>query len=487
MDNNNQIVIQKFLMRYQPLFNWSLLVLIIAGIFMYILSATTFLVGFDGFFHIKYSQILGKEFFIDKLPWLQETIHKASFRDHHMLWHYLLVPFAFGDLIQGGQRAVLVSVIFLGLGLYTVLLKSEIKFPLLWTVTALLSSYPFLFRMSMLRVQSVSLTFLLILFLFYQQKRYMGIYILTILYVWLYDGFPMFLVFSILFAISGRVFEKTWDLKIIWYCLGGIITGMIVNPYFPENISSLLYNASRSIFLNVEGIKLGNEWSPYSSWALVKNSVPAFILLVASIITLALKKKITTHQFSALLVNILFLVLTFKSRRFIEYWPVFSVLSAALLLGKELSKKAIIIGFLLLAPLLVNNLNKARGDVANTQSPLTYEGAAKWLKANSKPGEIVFNADWDDFPFLFFYNSRNYYIVGLDPMYLYTYDNIKYRLYQKITRGKLKNPARVIKDKFHARYVFLDSHHKSLYRKLKKDDLTRQVYQGISSSVFEIR
>jgi len=203
MDSNNQIVIQKFLMRYQPLFNWSLLVLIIAGIFMYILSATTFLVGFDGFFHIKYSQILGKEFFIDKLPWLQETIHKASFRDHHMLWHYLLVPFAFGDLIQGGQRAVLVSVIFLGLGLYTVLLKSEIKFPLLWTVTALLSSYPFLFRMSMLRVQSVSLTFLLILFLFYQQKRYMGIYILTILYVWLYDGFPMFLVFSILFAISG--------------------------------------------------------------------------------------------------------------------------------------------------------------------------------------------------------------------------------------------------------------------------------------------
>lgn len=486
MKNDEPMVFKQFIILHRAAINYCIVVLLIAGIIMYVLSATAFLVGFDSFFHIKFSQILGKELFIDKLPWLQYTIHKASFRDHHMLWHYLLVPFTYGDLIAGGRRAVLIFFIIMGVSLYAVLVKSKVKIPLLWTITALLASYPFLFRMGMLRVQSMSLFFLLLFILFYQQKRFIGIYVLSIFYVWLYDGFPLFVVFSVLFIISERAIDKTWDFRILWYCLGGIITGMIINPYFPENISSLIYNASRSIFLHVDGIKLGGEWSPYSSWALVKNSLPAFLLLTASIIMLALKKKTSVLEFSTLLLNLLFLVLTFKSRRFIEYWPVFAVLSAAFVLDRELSKKALITGFLLFSPLLINNLNKAHHDVANTQSPLAYEGAAKWIKAHSKPGEIVFNADWDDFPFLFFYNSMNYYIVGLDPMYLYTYDARKYKLYQKVTRGKLKRPARLIKKEFRARYIFLDANHQGLYRNLAKDNNAKLVYKDVKSSVFEI-
>jgi len=479
-------ILRKLICHHYTAINYGVIVLVVSGIMMYVLSGTAFLVGFDSFFHIKYSQILGQELFIDKLPWLQYTIHRDLFRDHHMLWHYLLVPFAYGDLITGGRKAVVISFIVMGLALYTVLVKSKIKTPLFWTITALLASTPFLFRMGMLRVQSVSLFFLLLLVLFYQQKQYIRIYILSILYVWLYDGFPLFLVFSFLFIISERIINKAWDLRVLWYCLAGIITGMIVNPYFPDNISSLIYNATRSIFLQVDGIKLGNEWSPYSSWALVKNSLPAFLLLLISVLALPLKKKITASEFSLLLINLLFLALTFKSRRFIEYWPVFAVLTAALLVDKELPKKALIIGFILLSPLLLNNLSKAQQDVANTQNPLDYAGAAKWLKVHSQPGEIVFNTDWDDFPFLFFYNSSNYYIVGLDPMYLYTYDAKKYQLYRKITRGKLQRPARKIAKEFRARYVFLDANHQRFYKNLKKDPAAQQVYKDSKSSVFEI-
>jgi len=478
---------ERIYQRHSIFINYCVVLVSIATIFMYVLSANSFLVGYDSFFHIKYSQLLGQEHFIDQLPWLQETIHKSAFRDHHLLWHYLLIPFTLGDLIQGGQRAVLLSAIALGLSLYALLRQSAVRTPGIWTIVALLASSPFLFRMSMLRVQSISLVFLLLMFLFYQQRKYLAIFILTVLYVWLYDGFPLFLMFAIVFIASKRLIDKQWDFKILYICLAGIITGMIVNPYFPANLTSIIYNASRSIFFHVNGIKLGNEWSPYSSWSLLKNSLPAFIALGFTIVALAIKDKISSNTFSALVINLIFLLLTFKSRRIIEYWPVFSILTDAMVIGKNQTKKSIIIGFLLLSPLLFNNLNRAHRDIEHTKSPLIYQGASEWLKAHSNRGQVVFNADWDDFPFLFFYNSWNYYIVGLDPMYLYTYDHKKYRLYKRITRGKIKNPAKLIKRKFHASYIFLDREHAALYRKLKRDPFAEQVYKDTTATVFAIR
>ena len=99
-----------------------------------------------------------------------------------------------------------------------------------------------------------------------------------------------------------------------------------------------------------------------------------------------------------------------------------------------------------------------------------------WLLKNTEPREIVFNADWDDFPFLFFYNQKNYYIVGLDPMYMYKYDKKLYRLYQRITKGKVKKPSEIILSVFKARYVFVDKYHKRLIRNLEKDKKAKLVH-----------
>jgi hypothetical protein len=35
---------------------------------------------------------------------------------------------------------------------------------------------------------------------------------------------------------------------------------------------------------------------------------------------------------------------------------------------------------------------------------LAFRGASLWLAANSRPGELVFHAWWDQFPHLFFWN-----------------------------------------------------------------------------------
>lgn len=461
------------------------MVLALPLFFYWLISATPGLAGHDGYFHIKFSQLILEKGFIKDLPWLQHTIHRENYRDHHLLWHYLLAPFALSDLLVGGKVATVSFASFAGLALYFLLKSTRVQLPALWTVAALLSSHPFLFRMSLLRVQSISLAMLLLVFLFCSRKKYLLLFFTSILYVWLYDAYPLLLIMAIIFPLCDQLTGKRPDHKILIAILLGILAGMLINPYFPENITSIIYNASRSLFLSVPDMQLGGEWNQFKTWDFFKNSLPAFIMFFSSIIWLALHNKVSTDELAAVILNLLFLVLTLKSRRFVEYWPIFAFLSAALLMGRHLSKKQIIYCLLILSPLYFSNAKKAASEIEDSLDPKLYKGAALWLEKNSNPGEIIFHADWDDFPLLFFYNHHNYYVVGLDPMYLYTHDKEKSKLYKAITRGTIDNPAKQIQEEFGAKYIFLDRReHKGFFKRLKKDPYAKKVYEDDGAYVF---
>lgn len=468
-------------------FSWFLLFLCGLGtVFYYILSGSDYLVGYDSYFHIMFSKLLRERGFISSLPWLQFTIHKDFFIDHHFLWHYLLIPFTIGDLFTGGQIATLVFFLIAGCSLYLVLEKSGVRVPILWSLAGLFSSYHFLYRMSLLRVQSIALALLLLIFLLSAEKKYRWIYFLSIIFVWLYDGFPLLIAITLFFCLARWLVEGKADWKLFGTSILGILSAMVVNPYFPKNFTSLVYNASRSLFKNAPGISLGSEWNPYDTWDLLTISAPAFIFFFMTIIYQSFAKKRKTDELAALLLNILCLVLVLKSRRFIEYWPVFATLNAALLIGRRVSRIVIVIGFILISPLLIANISDTYNDLKGAKDPTKFKGAAQWLTENTSPGDIVFNSDWDDFPFLFFYNQSNYYIVGLDPMYMYTYDSGKSSLYRSITRGKFKEPASTIREVFGSHYIFVDNNHDSFCEVLDADTLATLVFKDRGGYVYQI-
>jgi hypothetical protein len=85
-----------------------------------------------------------------------------------------------------------------------------------------------------------------------------------------------------------------------------------------------------------------------------------------------------------------------------------------------------------------------------------YKGASEYLLHNSKPKTVVFNTDWDDFPYLFFFNSENYYVLGLDQLYMERYDPQLFALWRGVCEGRVSNPSRVIRQRFGAEYVVVD-------------------------------
>ncbi|MFH4325159.1 hypothetical protein WAJ71_21690, partial [Acinetobacter baumannii] len=64
--------------------------------------------------------------------------------------------------------------------------------------------------------------------------------------------------------------------------------------------------------------------------------------------------------------------------------------------------------------------------------------------SNIPDGERIFNANWDDFPKLFFYDTRHSYVYGLDPNYLYSANPDLYRLLLDITNAKIDDAAPLI-------------------------------------------
>lgn len=463
-----------------------LLIILLSIIFWRIQFSVPWLIGYDGYFHIKLSKLYREEGLLKSLPWLEFTIYKDYFRDHHLLFHYLLIPFTIWDMMFSGKIAVVIFDVIAGIVLYLIMGQFGVRMSSLWTLIAMLSSNAFLFRISLLRVQSIVLSALLIGFFLFSRKKKVLIFIFSTAIVWLYDAFPLILLMAIIFSVSEWLIEKRLDHLNFLFCLAGIITGLTINPYFPENIQFFVYNISRTIFFNVNNVNLGSEWKPYNTWVFLNNSLPAFVLLLLTILALPFFKGVSKEGYSAFLLNFLFLFMTFKSRRFIEYWPVFAVFSSALIIGKNMKRNFFIPIVLLLILLSIFNIKNAIHDIRSSINPLNYKGSATWLMNSSSEGDVVFNADWDDFPFLFFYNEKNHYIVGLDPMFMYTYDKDKYRLYQAITEGRVMNPGRLIRREFNARFVFLDRFHPELYKTLKDDPSVKEVFEDKGGIVFEI-
>ena len=101
-------------------------------------------------------------------------------------------------------------------------------------------------------------------------------------------------------------------------------------------------------------------------------------------------------------------------------------------------------------------------------------------------GERVFQTDWDDFPRLFFYNTHNTYLIGLDPTYLQLYDAEMYDTWVNITRGKTPQPSEIIATQFSARYVHSDLNHDNFLRVAAEDPGLREVYRDGQAVIFEV-
>lgn len=477
----------------------------------------------DGFYHIKLAYLMRNEGLKPEFPWLPLTIlNPREFYDHHFLFHAALMPFTFGDLRLGAKWAAVFFASLAFLSVWNLLKNQRVPYAWLWSLGLLAVSEAFIYRMSITRAQSLSLAVLALGVNWLLQGRYKLLMVLAFAYVWLYDAFPLLIIFAGLYVFAGWLIEKRLDLRPVLFTGIGTALGLVFNPYFPHNIVFGTLHILPKLF-ETTGVSVGNEWYPYETAQLLKNSPLALAAFLGGGLALGLSgKRMDLRTAFSFFTAVLFGLMLFQSRRFIEYFPAFSLVFAAFawtplfeqttkngsenldpvdpgperkglkpgfqpLPGNRFGKRLPAVALsIVLIPCAWFTFHEARASLQTSKPYGTYSSASAWLAENTQPGERVFQTDWDDFPRLFYYNSQNTYLVGLDPTYMLLYNAELYELWVDITRGEVEQPSGDILEEFGAQYILTDLLHGGFLERAEEDPGLMEVYRDGDAAIFRV-
>jgi hypothetical protein len=371
--------------------------------------------------------------------------------------------------------------------------------------------------MSITRAQSLSLMVLALAFAWLLEGRRWRLAILAFLYVWMYDAFPLILVLAALYFLAVVLVERRFDFRPLLFIGGGVLAGMLINPYFPVNITFSIQHMLPKL-TDATAVTVGNEWYPYTTGQLVQNSAPALLAFAAGILALGLSgRKMDTRTTLGLLTALAFGAMLFEARRFVEYFPAFALIFAAFAWSPLLADsfdpvlfasqpvpeletrsapvslgslaRVYLPGALLMLAVIAGifrSVPAVQDSMRSSKPYYFYQGASQWLIQNTPAGERIFQTDWDDFPRLFFYNTHNTYLIGLDPTYMQLYDPKLYTLWVDITQGNVPQPSKLIAETFGCRYIHTDLAHKDFLRVASQDLGLREVYRDNQAVIYQV-
>jgi hypothetical protein len=521
-------------------------ILCVALIFSEIQWSTSNIMGVDGYFHIKIAEIMRQNVIPAPIyfPWLQLTIlNPAQFTDHHLLFHILLEPFTLLDLRLGAKLAAASFASIAVLVVYGLMYWQRVRWSFLWLLLLLGVSGAFLYRLSMTRRQAIVLILFVALIVVAFSRRDRLALLTGFVFSWVYDGFLLFMIvaaflmlgrwvddgvyrrtlrwlssavrgeikFSGRGAVGGWVRRSSPHLSLLGFATAGVILGLIVNPYTPRSLTFAIEHALPKLVPTGDFIVgVGTEWYPYERSALLRAagaSLAAVALgFIPLIATLRYERRWDGRVVALALLATFFTVLLLRSRRFVEYQPAFAVLFCAFAWSFQIPSvlreriRARVPGsvqaglwalawVLLLAGavvLLRPTIDSAQNSARASRAADTFAGVGRWLEANTPAESRVFTTDWDDFPVLFYQNTHNTYLIGLDPTYMYQYQPDLYLTWRAITRGQIEQPSSLIRDTFGSKIVLTDRDHYSFHEVAAADPGMRIVYRDATAIIFAI-
>lgn len=470
----------------------------------------------DGYYHIKWSSLLWENFkqfkWLPSFEWLPLTVlNPKDYADHHFLFHLLQIPFLwFFEPVTAAKVATVFYATLAIFSVYWMMFRYEIKHQLVWLAALMVCSNAFFYRMNMGKAPplTIIITILGVHLLF--QRKYVWLLPLMFAFVWTYSLFPLLLFAALIWTVIIAWNEKRFEWRPLAYAGGGMVLGNLINPYFPNNFLLFFEHFWTKFKVGSDfAVAVGGEWYPYSGMELIMNFPIALLaMLIGYILFVPKGGKLPEKAAFFLAFTTILLAAQFRSKRFAEYFPPFAILFAAfawqaftapkILELPEDFKREIdpyldapvptesqqwwasakaaapwIIGILLFVFWFYNliGLHKFGFDEAGMIDNIkTNEPGDKYRRAmefatgldetgaeNIPKGEIIFNCTWDDFPKLFFYDTKHRYVYGLDPNYLYSENPELYTSLKDLTEGKIDDPAPVIREKFGAYYIFADA------------------------------
>ena len=428
------------------------------------------LFGVDGLYHIRLADMYGSGWFSHRFPWLYHTDFAQAFTDHHFLFHILMIPFAWlspGDeLMFGANLGALVMGVSALACLGGVLLAFKVRFAALWMLAALVASEVFAARLLLPRAQSVTLIFVTLTVLALSSKRYKTAAALSFFFSWAYQLSLMNVLVGAAFALALWIRTGRFDSRPLIVCAVAVFAGFILNPFAPQSLEFLLTHALFKV-TNPVDLAVGGEWKSTNPLELFRHlAVFHVILALGALAFVRDRKTLHTETLAMGMVAVAMFPATCHSWRFLEYYPFLVVFACALVIrdlfpqiAENRPQKQLIHGLLALSLAVFCAVRV--GALASWLPDRKAEGfdnsrlllAAHWLEGHGEAETLAVNADWSDFPFLFYNNRHNFYATGLDPNLFLYHDPKRFAAYHELVTGRAQNPSKTLRESLGGRYL----------------------------------
>lgn len=443
----------------------------------------------DSFYYFGQATALRERgIFNTEFPWLPYSkIGELS----SSLWYgfsLLIIPFSYFGVIGIKIAGVLLTA-SASMTIWLVLKKTGVKTPIAWSLFLFFTAPNVLTQFLMVRPQTVSLIAVPALFYFLINDWILGILIASFIIAWTHLNF---LWVPILMFIAIAAIKFWTERKMPWRetaaVFGGVLAGWLFRPEAINAIKLFYIQVIQQILEKQSGLPLlfGKENFPLAISILFKNFLPFLILWLAALYFLfqyhSQIKNLSNNTAvivysSGILSLIFFLFSVLVARRAYNLWAEFGIIFIAAIFthfiykssGQDSAKFMIIAA--LIFSVFYSGIKGINALQKNGYPQNHLKEAGLWLKANSNPGDIVFNLHWPDFSPLFFWNQTNYYIGGLDPIFQYSYNPSLYWKfhylsadqvtsktcgYDACTTAMLEDTYEVLRRDFNAKYVLLN-------------------------------
>jgi hypothetical protein len=312
-------------------------------------------------------------------------------------------------------------------------------------------------------------------------------------------------------------------LTALGWTLLGLGIGLLTHPYFPRNVEFAFFHLlPKAVPVEQGTVPVGQEWAPFSFNGFVVRVGPTMTLTILGLVPLAVTLwRRQWPEWRSLVLAILavgFLAMVAASQRIIEYFPAIGVIFCAwsfshatgpvrpdiqralialrerfgqirplAMLGRPLRAVAPLLVFLLLTPSIVNSTLISSKLAGEGLAWTTFRDGALWLSANTPAGSRVFTTGWDDFPHMFFWNTHNVYLIGLDPTYMSLEDPQGYEVWRSLTQGRIPNPSQVLRERFQSPWVLTDMAHSNFIKMAAADPNMEEVFRNRTVIVYHVR
>ena len=501
----------------------------------------------DGYYHIKWSQLLWQNFsegkWLPTFEWLPLTVlNPQHYNDHHFLFHLLQIPFLwFFEPVTAAKVAAVTFSTLAIFSVYWMIHHYKIEYPLIWLAAIFTCANMFYYRMNMAKAPPLTIIITIAGIYLLFERKYVWLAPLMFAFVWTYSLFPLLLFAALIWVMIIGWNERRFEWRPLAYTFGGMVAGNIINPYFPNNLYLFWEHAYTKIKVGSDfAVAVGGEWYPYTGIELLTHFPVAMLaMLVGYVLFMPKNGKLPEKATFFLMFVSILCAAQFRSKRFAEYFPPFAVLFAAFSwqaftipnllqlpadfkreiepyldtdkktekqqwIGAAKQSAVWVLGIVLIVYFLVNIVGFTRfgidqpglmGTIKDNEPNDKYRRAMEWATGvdangveNIPAGTRIFNTNWDDFPKLFFFNTKHRYVYGLDPNYLYSENPELYKLLLEITEGKANDTGPLIREKFGATYIFADAKENTdMIAKALESGWVEPVYEDDEARILKIR